>query len=106
MDNDDLLDAVLAAARGAGADAADAVLGERTSLSLSWRLGALEDLERRDAREIGLRVMVGRRVATAATTRTDLPTLRTLAEEAVAAARHLPEDRWAGLAAPEQLAAD
>ena len=38
MDNDDLLDAVLAAAREAGADFADAVLGERTSLSLSWRI--------------------------------------------------------------------
>ena len=44
-------------------------------------------------REIGLRVLVGRRVATASTTRTDLPTLRTLAEDAVAAARLLPEDR-------------
>ena len=100
MDHDELLDAVLAAAREAGADAADAVLGERTSLDLSWRLGALEDLERKDAREIGLRVLVGRRVATTATTRTDPATLRALAEDAVAAARLLPEDPWVGLAEP------
>ena len=106
MDHDDLLDAVLAAAREAGADSADALLSERTSLSLSWRLGALEDLERKDAREIGLRVMVGRRVATTATTRTDRATLRALAEDAVAAARLLPEDPWVGLAAPGELAAN
>ena len=106
MDHDDLLDAVLAAAREAGADFADALLSERTSLSLSWRLGALEDLERKDAREIGLRVMVGRRVATTATTRTDRATLRALAEDAVAAARLLPEDPWVGLAAPGELAAN
>ena len=36
---------------------------------------------------------------TAATTRTDAATLRSLAEDAVAAARLLPEDAWAGLAA-------
>jgi PmbA protein len=105
MNHDQLLDAALAAAREAGADAADAVLGERTSLDLSWRLGALEDLERKDAREIGLRVLVGRRVATTATTRTDPATLRALAEDAVAAARLLPEDPWVGLAEPAQLAA-
>ena len=65
MDHDDLLDQVLALARGAGADAADCLIAERTALDLSWRLGALEELERKEAREIGLRVLVGRRVATA-----------------------------------------
>jgi PmbA protein len=106
MDHDDLLDTLLAAARGAGADAADAFVGERTALSLNWRLGTLDDLERKEAREIGLRVLVGGRVATAATTRVDLATLRALAEEAVATARLLPEDPWAGLAEPEALARD
>jgi PmbA protein len=104
MDNDDLLDAVLAAAREAGADSADALLNERTSFSLTWRLGALEDLERKEAREIGLRVLVGRRIAAAATTRADLATLRGLAEDAVAAARLLPEDPWVGLADAADLA--
>ena len=47
-----------------------------TSLGLSWRLGALEELERKDAREIGLRVLVGRRVATTSTNRADRATLR------------------------------
>src|SRR3954451_7275374 len=105
MDHNDLLDVVLAAAREAGADSADALLGERTSLDLSWRLGALEDLERKDAREIGLRVLVGRRVATTATTRTDLATLRALAADAVAAARLLPEGPWGGPGGTRQRAA-
>ena len=106
MDHDDLLDAVLATAREAGADAADTLLTERTSLSLSWRLGDLEDVERKEARVVGLRVLVGRRVATMATTRTDSATLRRLAEDAVAAARLLPEDPWVGLADPADLARD
>ncbi|MEK0083849.1 TldD/PmbA family protein [Benzoatithermus flavus] len=100
-----LLEAVLAAATRAGADAADALLVERTSLGLSWRLGALEGLERKEERELGVRVLVGRRVATAATNRLDADSLRALSEEAVATARLLPEDPWAGLAAPEELAA-
>ena len=104
MDHDDLLDQVLALARGAGADEADCLVVERTALDLSWRLGALEELERKESREIGLRVLVGRRVATAATTRTDAATLRDMVEETVSAARLLPEDAWAGLARPDELA--
>ena len=105
MTNDDLLDFALAAARQAGADAADALLTERTATSLSWRLGALEELERKETRALGLRVLVGRRVATTSTTRTDRATVTALAEDAVAAARLMPEDPWAGLAAAEELAA-
>ena len=94
MDHDDLLDQVLALARGAGADAADCLIAERTALDLTWRLGALEELERKEAREFGLRVFVGRRVATAATNRFDAATLRSLVEDTAAAARLLPEDAW------------
>ena len=104
MDHDDLLDQVLALARGAGADEADCLIAERTTLDLSWRLGALEELERKEAREIGLRVLVGKRMATAASTRTDSATLRSMVEETVSAARLLPEDTWAGLARPGELA--
>ena len=103
MDHDDLLDQVLALARGAGADAADCLITERSALDLTWRLGTLESLEREEARMLGLRVFVGRRVATATTTRIDPATLRSLVEDTVSAARLLPEDAWAGLAAPGQL---
>lgn len=105
MSDLDLLSTVLAAARQVGADAADGMLVRRNGLSLDWRLGTLESLERKDVVELGLRVFVGRRVATAATNRLDPTSLERLAEDAVVAARLLPEDPWAGLAEPEQLAA-
>jgi PmbA protein len=98
------LEAVLAAATRAGADAADALLVDRTATNVSWRLGALEGLERKAERELGLRVLVGRRVATAATNRLDAASLEAMVEEAVATARLLPEDPWAGLASPDEIA--
>jgi PmbA protein len=105
MDGTSLIEVALAAVRRAGADAADALLVERTGLNLTSRLGSLEELQRKDARELGLRVFVGRRVATAATNRADQAAVEAMAEDAVAAARLLPEDPWAGLAPPDQLAA-
>lgn len=95
---------VLDAARKAGADAADTFLVERDSLSLRWRLGAMEDLERKESVELGIRVMIGRQVATAETNRLEPDLLRELIEATVAAARLLPEDKWAGLADPTELA--
>ena len=53
------------AARRAGADAADALLVERTSMAVTRRLGGLGKLERQDARAIGLRLLLVRRVANA-----------------------------------------
>ena len=44
----------------AGASAAEAVFAERASLSVSVRLGALEEVEREEARDLGVRVFVGR----------------------------------------------
>jgi PmbA protein len=104
MTEHDLLEAALDAARRAGADAADAFLVERSGLSVQWRLGALEELERKDAVELGVRVLVGQRVATTATNRLDRPTLEEMVADAVASARRLPENPWAGLAAPGELA--
>lgn len=96
-DIDDHLQLALDLARRAGADAADAVLIESRSLHLGWRLGALEELERKEERRLGVRVLVGRRVATAAGNRLERAVLADLIADAVAAARLLPEDPWAGL---------
>ena len=76
MNHDHALDIALDAARRAGADAADAMLVERGGLTVTWRLGALEELERKDGVELGVRVFVGRRVATTGTNRLDRATLR------------------------------
>src|SRR6266851_4315910 len=58
-----LLDALVAKARRAGADAADAVLFEGVSLSHAQRLGNTEKLERSESYDLGLRVLLGKRQA-------------------------------------------
>ena len=59
----DLSHALLDAARKAGADAADALAVSGTSLSIEIRKGTLEQAERSEGVEIGLRVLMGRRQA-------------------------------------------
>jgi len=90
-------------ARKAGADAADAMLSGGESLSVSVRLGALEDVGRAEQEELGLRVFVGTRSASISTTDLTPAALDTLAERAVAMAREAPEDEWAGLAPGDRL---
>ena len=59
----DLLADLIARARAAGADAADAVLVSGTSLSVQRRLGKTEHVERSEGRDLGLRVFLGQRAA-------------------------------------------
>jgi PmbA protein len=59
----EMLSGVVEAAMKAGASAAEAVFAERASLSVSVRLGALEEVEREEARDLGVRVFVGQRQA-------------------------------------------
>ncbi|AWK86528.1 TldD/PmbA family protein [Azospirillum thermophilum] len=99
-----LLDDLIRKARAAGADAADAVLFDSASVSLSWRLGKTEKLERSESGDLGLRVFVGRRQAIVSSTDRSAAALNELVERAVAMARVVPEDPFAGLADPEQLA--
>jgi len=102
----DLLSDLLAAARQAGADAADAVLVAATSLSVARRLGRIEHLERAESRDIGLRVFVGRRSAVVASGRVEPAEFAALAERAVAMARVVPEDPHSGIAEPAPLPSD
>jgi PmbA protein len=101
----DLLSDLIARARAAGADAADAVLVAGASLSVQRRLGQTEHLERSEGRDLGLRVFVGRRSAIVSSTAVDPAGFAALAERAVAMARVVPEDPYAGLA-DEALAQD
>jgi PmbA protein len=103
MNRLEMLDALVAAARAAGADAADALLVQGTSLSISRRLGAVEHLERAEGFDLGLRVFVGKRQAIVSSTDPDRAGFATLAERAVAMARAVPEDRFSGL--PEAVPA-
>ncbi|MFT6530940.1 MAG: PmbA protein [Limimaricola cinnabarinus] len=102
----DLTDRMLAAARRAGADAADAVAVDGTALSIDVRDGRLEQAERSEGVDIGLRVLMGRRQAVVSSSDARDATIETMAERAVAMAREAPEDPHAGLADPAQLARD
>lgn len=95
---------VVAAARKAGADAAEAVSAERQALSITVRLGDLEEVEREESRDLGLRVFVGRRQATVSGSDVSPEARAKLVERAVAMARLAPEDPYAGLADPSRLA--
>ncbi len=102
----DLLADRLAAARRAGADSGDAVFFESTSIEAAQRLGKSEKLERSESRDLGLRVMIGKRQAIASTTDFTRESLDALVERAVAMARAAPEDPYCGIADPGELATD
>ncbi len=93
-----LLGDLIARARAAGADAADAVLVGGTSLGVQRRLGKTEHVERSEGRDLGLRVFLGRCSAIVSSTTVDPAGFTDLAERAVAMARVVPEDPYAGLA--------
>lgn len=100
----DLTSALLDAARKAGAEAADALAVSGSSQSIQLRAGALEQAERSEATEIGLRVLMGGRQACVSASDTSAATIARLAERAVAMAREAPEDPTVGLARPDELA--
>lgn len=102
--DENLLHDVVAAARKAGADAAEAVFAERQSLSVGVRLGELEEVEREEAKDLGLRVFVGRRSATVSGSDVSPEARAKLVERAVAMARLAPEDPYAGFAPVDRLA--
>ncbi|MDH3596886.1 MAG: TldD/PmbA family protein [Rhodospirillales bacterium] len=100
----DLLDGLIAKAKAAGADAADALLAHSVALSHAQRLGELERLEREESQDLGLRVFVGRRQAIVSSSDNSPAALDELVDRALAMARSVPEDPHCGLADPAQLA--
>jgi PmbA protein len=99
-----LTERLLAAAKTAGAETADALAVAGESLGIEVRNGALEHAERAEGIDIGLRVLIGKRQACVSSSDTRDATLAAMAERAVAMAREAPEDPWCGLADPDQLA--
>ena len=105
-DLEPLTRALLEAAHRAGAEAADAMAVAGQSLAIDVRAGRLEQAERAEELELGLRVLMGRRQACVAASDARPETLAAMAERAVAMAREAPEDPTVGLADPGQLARD
>ena len=95
--------ALVERAARAGADAADALYFADAATSVQVRLGELEDVERSEGEEIGLRFFVGTRSATVSSSDLSDEALTALVERAAAMAREAPEDPFAGLAPQDRL---
>lgn len=100
----DIASQILERARSHGADAADAVIVEGTSMTAGCRLSETEDIERSEMRDLGLRVFIGKAQANVSTTDFHPDQLDAMAERAVAMAKASPEDPYCGLADDDRLA--
>ncbi|WP_417603979.1 TldD/PmbA family protein [Primorskyibacter flagellatus] len=103
-DLETLTQSLLDAAKQAGADCADAIALSGASVSIDVRNGTLEQAERSEGTDIGLRVFVGQRQANVSASDISPHTITEMAERAVLMAREAPEDPYAGIADPDQLA--
>ncbi|MBY6115092.1 TldD/PmbA family protein [Mameliella alba] len=101
-----LANALLDAARKAGADAADALAVEAAAQSIDVRGGVLEQAERAEYRDLSLRVFLGQRSASISGSDIRPEAMAEMAARAVAMAREAPEDPYAGLADPDQIATE
>lgn len=90
-------------AKKAGADAADVLYIGDGSTGVQVRLGELEDVQRSEGEEIGLRFFLGTRSARVSSSDLSRDALDALVERAAAMAREAPEDPFAGLAPEERL---
>ena len=102
--NLNLLTDLIARARRAGADAADALYVESAALEVRRRLGKAEKLERAESSDLGLRVFIGKKQAVVSSTVMTDAALNQAVERALAMARAAPEDPQAGIADPSELA--
>ena len=94
MSSDNLLNVLtnlIAQAKKAGADQADAIVADGTSVSVTSRLGKLEHLERSEGGDIGLRVIIGKKQAIVASADRSTKALKELVARAVSMARIVPE---------------
>lgn len=94
----DLIADLVKLARTSGADAADAVFVSSTAVGAGVRNGVTEELERSETTDLGLRVFVGNKNAIVSTTTPNRAKFGALVEQALAMARVLPDDQYAGLA--------
>jgi PmbA protein len=100
-----LAEALISAAQRAGADQADALAIDGRSIGIDVRGGTLEQAERAESIDIGLRVLIGGRQAAVSSSDHSDEAIAQMAARAVAMAREAPVDDYLGLADPDQLAA-
>jgi PmbA protein len=105
-DSQAALAALIEYAKAAGADASEASLASRESISAEVRMGELEGMEREEGRSVALRAFIGKRQASASSTDLSASGLKALAERTVAMAKAAPEDKYCGLLEEKYLARD
>ncbi|MEL6766365.1 MAG: TldD/PmbA family protein [Pseudomonadota bacterium] len=106
MDQEDraLATRLMEAALAAGADAADVIVVSATSTAVGVAGGILEEAERAEGRDAGLRVITGRGQACVSSSDLRDANLAEMAARAVTMARAAPDDPYCGLAPAEALA--
>jgi PmbA protein len=103
IDRLDVAADLVAQAVAAGADGADVMVVDSTSISVSCRLGRAETTERAQSLEAGLRVFVGRRQAIAGSSDLSAEGLAALVDRSLAMVGEVPEDPYCGLAAHDEI---
>jgi len=91
-------------AKSMGADEADVIATKGQSINVDVRNGALENADRSEGAEVGLRVLVSQRQAIVSSSDISDTTLDLMVERAIAMAKDAPPDKYAGLASVNQLA--
>ena len=102
----DLGQQLLDAAKRAGADACDAMVVDGVSHSIEVRGGELEQAERAEGIDIGLRVMLGARQACVSASDISAEAIELMAQRAVEMARYAPDDAYLRQASADKLARD
>lgn len=92
------LEDIIKSALKAGADSADLVYFTGEAESVSWRMGNLEDVERSETSDLGLRVMIGQKSAIVSSSDMSREAISVLTARAIDMAKNAPEDPYAGLA--------
>ncbi len=95
---------LLDCAKSMGADEADVIATKGQSINVDVRNGALENADRSEGAEVGLRVLVSQRQAIVSSSDISDTTLDLMVERAIAMAKDAPPDKYAGLASVNQLA--
>lgn len=103
---EDILGQLIDDCLSVGASAADARIGASEGVSVAVRGGSLESIERDESVGVSLRCLFGQRQASVSGTDLSKDALKTLADRCAAMAKAAPEDPYAGLADPSELATD
>jgi len=85
-----------------GADHADVILIKSTMQSIKRRSGQSESLERSEAQDLGLRILIGKKQTIVSTTDFSRDQLDIFIEQAIARVKLVPDDPYCGLATAEQ----